>query len=103
MGLSKEYLPCDLTVDLGSDSQQFSSNLLKLLRCGRIGLNQLKEDTHDVHTNKGQELLLVHSLSGTDVDGAIGLPKEIHKGKFIISCLMIYCAFNVINSNYFQK
>ena len=88
VGLSEVYVPCDLPIDLGPDSQQFSSNLLKLLRCSRIGLNQLKEDTHDVHTNEGEELLLVHSLSGTDVDGAIGLPKQIHKGTFIILCFI---------------
>ena len=54
------------------DSQKFLSDLLKFFRSSGVGLDQLEKDSHDVHANEGEELLLVDALAGANVDGSVG-------------------------------
>ena len=54
------------------DSQKLLSDLLKFFLSSGVGLDQLEKDSHDVHANEGEELLLVDALAGANVDGPIG-------------------------------
>ena len=82
LGLFQHDDPGDLSVDLGSDSQELPANLLELLGGGRVGLDELQQHAHDVHPDEGQKLLLVDALTGADLDRFVSGSSIDHDNKF---------------------